>query len=284
MVGYYFFIQDYENGYRYANKWVELFGDSRELISTRLDMYIRSLNNLMIAQYKLMKHSELVQTKSRLKAVRKYPAVLLNQNIRQKITKYTYVHEFNVIFMRGNFSRGVALLERIKPHLEYFISTIDDHSRIIFYFKVACLYFGNSDFSETLKWLNRIINTEDKDLRQDIHCFSRIMALVAHYELDNSDIIDYYIRSTYQFLLKMNDLHNFQQLILSFLKKLTLNLSERELLREFIQLRNNLLELENNKYEKRAFVYFDIISWLESRIYKKSVQEIIKSRSVNLIS
>ena len=36
--------------------------------------------------------------------------------------------------------------------------------------------------------------------------------------------------------------------------------------------------LQKNKFEKRAFLYFDIISWLESKIENRSVQEIIKEK------
>jgi RNase P/RNase MRP subunit POP5 len=34
----------------------------------------------------------------------------------------------------------------------------------------------------------------------------------------------------------------------------------------------------NNPYEKRAFIYFDIISWLESKIEHKKVQDIIREK------
>ena len=36
--------------------------------------------------------------------------------------------------------------------------------------------------------------------------------------------------------------------------------------------------LQDNKFEKRAFLYFDIISWLESKIENRSVQLIIKEK------
>ena len=70
LVGYYFFIQDFDKGYMYAKKWVELLAGSRELISSRLDMYIKGINNLMIAQYKLVKYHEFVNSHKQLKAIR----------------------------------------------------------------------------------------------------------------------------------------------------------------------------------------------------------------------
>ena len=44
-----------------------------------------------------------------------------------KLLKYTYVHEFNRIFMLGDFKAGVSLMNRIKPGLEDFIAQLDNH-------------------------------------------------------------------------------------------------------------------------------------------------------------
>jgi RNase P/RNase MRP subunit POP5 len=40
-----------------------------------------------------------------------------------------------------------------------------------------------------------------------------------------------------------------------------------------------MLLLVNSAYEKRAFIYFDIISWLESKIEKRPVQDIIQQKA-----
>lgn len=212
------------------------------------------------------------------------PGVSLNENIRLKLIKYSYVHEFNRYFMLGDFEQGVALMNRIKPKLEAFASQLDNHSRIILYYKTACLYFGNDNYSEAIVHLNKIINTQEGELREDIHSFARIVNLICHYELGNTDIIDYYIRSTYRFLLKKGDMQTFQRYILIFLKKLGSGTTQDQLMSHFESLRMQLLPLENNIYEKRPFMYFDIISWLESKIRKKPIQLIIKEKAMKTLS
>ena len=283
-VGYCFFIQDFENGYYYAKKWVNLFNQFPELIPSKLDEYIRSLNRLMVAQYKLMKYHEFVENHKKLKAIRTNPKWELNDNIRLKLLKYTYVHEFNKYFMLGDFSKGVLLMNRIKPGLEEFIEKLDNHSRIILYYKIACLYFGKEDYREAIKWLNKIIHSGEADLREDVHCFARILNLISHYELGNTDIIDYCLKSTYLFFLKKDDLHIYQKYILKFLKNLNRNLTEKDLIDRFESLRKRLLPLVDSAYEKRMFIYFDIISWLESKIQKRPVQEVIREKADLIIN
>lgn len=278
-VNYYFFLQDFESGYKYAREWVRLFDDHKELKTFRVENYLNAINNLMIAQYKLYKYHKFVNSSRRLREIRHYSKSLLNENIRLKLLKYTYVHEFNRIFMLGDFKAGVSLMTKIKPGLEDFIAQLDNHSKLILYYKVACLYFGNDNYNEAVQWLNRILNSDNVDIREDIHSFARILSLIAHYELGNMDVIDYYIRSTYRFMLNKDDLHQFQKAILRFLRKLAGEFTEEDLIPEFEKLLHRLIPLQTNPYEKRAFIYFDIISWLESKIQQRRVQEVIAEKA-----
>ncbi len=281
---YYFFIQDFKEGYNYALQWVQLYDEYKELRTGRIEGYLNALNNLMIAQYKLNEYRGFVETTRRLREVRHYPKNLTNENIRLKLLKYTYVHEFNRIFMLGDFGAGVSLMNKIKPGLEDFIEQLDNHSKIILYYKVSCLYFGNDNYSQAILWLNRVINSEQADLREDIHSFARILNLISHYELGNLDVIDYYIRSAYRFMLKKDDLYLFQKAILNFIRKLAGEFREEDLIPEFEKLLELLRPLQNKQFEKRAFIYFDIISWLESKISGRRVAEVIAEKGQLLLN
>lgn len=284
LVGYYFFLQDFEKGHLYAKKWVNLFDMNKEIKNSKIETYLNAINNLMIAEFKLYRYHDFVASSKRLRDLRRSPKGMSNENIQLKLLKYTYVHEFNRFFMLGDFDIGVSLINKLKPGLENFISQLDNHSRLIMYYKLACLYFGNSNYNQSITWLNRILNYENIDLREDIHSFARILNLISHYELGNMDVIDYYIRSTYRFLLKKEDMHLFQKYILRFLKVLSAEFTEARLVPEFKKLRSQLLPLQENPFEKRAFIYFDIISWLESKIEKKEVQEVIAEKARLIIT
>ena len=78
------------------------------------------------------------------------------------------------------------------------------------------------------------------------------------------------------FLLKKSDLHMFQKYIINFLRRLGKGTEYYALTSMFKELRNQLLPLLNSRFENRAFDYFDIISWLESKVEKKPVEFIVK--------
>lgn len=281
-IGYYFFIQDFESGNKEAEKMVALFESNHGLIISKTDFYISALNKLSISQSKLSKFNEFVYTVQKLQEIDKIPGLVINADIRARLYKYYYMHEFNKYLMLGDFAQGSKFLSNLENELEKFISKLDKHSKIILNYKIACMYFGNSEYSKSLFWLNKIINEQDIDIRRDIHCFARILNLVTHYEMGNVDVIDYYIRSTFRFLAKKYDLRLYQQYILTFLKNLGKN-PNRNLKDEFKKLRDQLIPLSDRPYERRAFIYFDIISWLESKIEHKPVGEIIRQKALEKI-
>jgi len=282
-VGYYFFIQDFERGHEYAKKWVELFENYQEYKIPKIEMYIKSLNNLLVSQSKLFRYEDFKNTVQKFDEIENLKDLKITENIRLLLFKYSSTHKINRYFLTGEFNEGVQIIPEIAASLEDFEQLLDTHYIIIFYYKFACMYFGNSDYQKVVFWLNKIINMKDLDLRSDIHSFARILNLISHYELGNLDLVDYYIRSTYRFLIKKNDLHLFQKIIMKFLRKLS-SITRDQLHDAFIELREQLLPLNEKFYERRPFIYFDIISWLESKIDNRNVQEVIHEKALKKIS
>lgn len=280
--GYHFFIQDNERGYRYAQKWFGLFENNPEKIIPKIEYYIKALNNLLTAQFKLFRYREFELNTKKFADIAKMPNLKLTFNLQQQIFKYSSIHKINKYFMLGQFTEGTKIIPDIANSLEKFENNLDTHSLTIFYYKFACMYFGDEDYQQTIFWLNKIINAKDVNIRSDINGFARILNLISHWELKNAEIVDYYIRSTYRYLIKKADFHQFQKYILKFLRKMS-NISPDGLQQAFIDLKKDLEPLKNNAYEKRAFVYFDIISWLESKIKNRPNQLIIREKAMKKI-
>src|SRR5690606_20380661 len=116
------------------------------------------------------------------------------------------------------------------------------------------------------------------EMREDLLCFSRILNLVAHYEAGLDYHLDRLIRSTYKFLIRMNDLHEVQKEMIKFLRNLP-NVSPLEIKDEFRKLHATLKQYEDHPYERRAFLYLDIISWLESKINNLPVAQVIAEKN-----
>ena len=114
-------------------------------------------------------------------------------------------------------------------------------------------------------------------MRTDLQCYSRLLHLIAHYELGNFGLLEYLTKSVYRFMAKMENLSHVEEEIFRFVRK-SFNLKPGQLKEEFGKLLEKLKAYEKNRFETRAFVYLDIISWLESKIADVPVQDVIRDK------
>ncbi|MFA5668546.1 MAG: hypothetical protein WC967_04825 [Balneolaceae bacterium] len=270
-------VQDFLLQYRYSQKWVELFRKNPDMLALEPIWYIKGMHVLLEALFMLGHYDKHEQELKHLEEFVKNPPSRTNENLETIGFMYSYTSKINSHFIAGTFSEGIKLVPELNQELDRFSTRVDPHRILIFYYKIACLYFGAGENLQAIHYLNKIINYPDQRLREDIHCFARILSLIAHFELGNETLVDYQIRSTYRFLRKMNDLNMVQEEILKFLRNLG-GVKQSEVRNEFIKLRSRLLEINEMPFQKRHFLYLDIISWLEAKIANKPVQDIIKGK------
>jgi hypothetical protein len=189
---------------------------------------------------------------------------------------YLYIAKINQYFLDGTFEEGLLLVPTISEKLIEFQLHLDRHRILVFYYKIASLYFGAGEYGSSIDYLNKIINWK-VDLRNDLQCYSRLLHLIAHYELGNFDLMEYLVKSVYRFMAKMENLSLVEEEMFKFLRK-SFHLSPQKLKPEFKKLLEKLKQFEQSRFETRAFVYLDIISWLESKVYEKPVSSIIRKK------
>ncbi|MDA3893729.1 MAG: hypothetical protein PF517_18860 [Salinivirgaceae bacterium] len=276
-VWYYLIIQDFLMVYRYSLKWVELFKENPDAIIAQPDLYIKGLSNMLDGLYLTGDYNRFNNVLKELGKVKNSPKIPMTKNVELLHYHHYYTHSINKHFMEGNFTKGVSIIPRIVEFLEKNEIYIDNHNILVFYYKIACMYFGSGDHKNTARYLNIVINYKDVELRSDIQCFSRMLNLITHFEMNNFELIEYLVKNTYRFLSKMKDLHRVQKEVLFFLRRLPATPPDK-LNDAFKALLIKLKELQKDPFEKRPSLYLDIISWLESKISGVTVQEIIRAK------
>ncbi|MCX2680087.1 hypothetical protein OOZ15_09070 [Galbibacter sp. EGI 63066] len=279
---YSFLIQDFLSCYKYSLKWVELFYENEQMIYLNPVFFLKGNNYLLESMFYVKYRSGFEETLDRLEATinnKKFPK---NDNIEVLAFLYICSNKLNLHFLEGSFEDGLYLEEEIVDGLKQYRDKIDEHHIMVLYYKIACLHFGNGDNKKCISYLKKIIENKNLSMREDLMCFARVLSLVAHYEAGMDYHLEVQLKSTYKFLLKMNDLHEVQKEMIKFLKNLG-EIYPHELKDEFKKLHKTLKKYEDHPYEKRAFLYLDIISWLESKIENRPVAEIIQEKAKQFI-
>jgi hypothetical protein len=273
-----FLVQDFLASYKFAYKWVQLFYDNPNMIYLNPVFFLKGNHYFLESLYMLKYTSNFKKYLSLLEETIQDPKFPVNDNIASLSFLYVYNNKLNLHILEGTFAESEYLipeiLEKIKLHSEH----LDEHHEMLFFYKIASIYFGNEKYNECINYLDKIINNKNLTMREDLMCFARLLSLIAHYELGKDYYLENHLKNTYKFLLKMNDLHEVQKEIIKFLRNLN-NFYPADIKKEFKKMHARFVELEKNTYEKRAFLYLDIISWLESKIENRKIADIIKEKA-----
>lgn len=273
---YGFILQDLLMYYRYCQKWVDAFDREPYMKSVDTQMYIKGMHNLLNAHFMLLNYDKFNYTIKQFEAFYISKEANSNDNNRVQSFIYLYTAKVNQHFLEGSFTEGLNLVPEIEAKIDEFRLKMDRHRILVFYYKIASLYFGSGDNEKTIEYLNRIINWK-VDLRTDLQCYSRLLHLIAHYELGNYDLLEYLIKSVYRFMANMQNLSVVEEEIFRFLRK-SFHLDKKQVKSAFVALKNKLEKYKDNPLESRSFMYLDIISWLESKIKNVPVQDIIRHK------
>jgi hypothetical protein len=275
-VWYAFIRQDFIQYYRYSQKWVDVFMAHPELIKVETASYIKGMHNLMNAHFSLLNTEKLAQNIRQFEQFTKLKHLQANENNRILAYQYLYTARINLYFLQGNFTKGLRLVPFLEAMLKEYGLFLDTHRVLVFYYKIASLYFGSGNNEKAIGYLNRIINQKG-DLRTDLQCYARLLHLIAHYELGNFDLLEYLIKSVYRYMSKMENLSKVEEEVFAFIRR-SFKVGAQALKPEFQKLLTSLKKYEGNPLESRAFVYLDVISWLKSKINNVQVQDVIKEK------
>ena len=274
---YSFLTQDFLKSYKYANKWVELFYENEAMIKLNPVFFLKGNNYLLESLFYLRHHKKFKTTLERLEIILKSDSFPKDDNIAVLSFLYLYNNKLNLHFIEGTFEEGIPLVDVVLKNIKEFRDRIDEHHIMLFYYKIASLYFGAGDNKKCIEYLEKIIGNRTLQMREDLMCFARILSLIAHYESGMDYHLDVQLKSTYKFLIKMNDLHGVQRHMIDFLKGLG-DIYPHQIKNEFVKLYEKLKMYEDDPYERRSFLYLDFLSWLESKIQNKPVAEIIQEK------
>jgi hypothetical protein len=274
---YYYMMQDFANNYKFAQKWADLFESNPSMIKQNHSLYIKGLHNVLSASFMANRQDKFLFNFEKLNNFETAHQEDFTMNDESVFEMTKYVHLVNLIFITGRYTDNLHLITPVEEKLADEDNEWDNNRRLMFQYKMACVHFGAGNHSRSIDYLNAIINNPIYDLRNDIQCFARFLNLIAHYELGNQLLISYQIKSVYRFLSKMEELQQVQKEIFAFLRKIP-QIHNNQLKNEFIDLRKKLIKFQQDPYERRAFLYLDIIAWLDSKIDGVPIEQVIQAK------
>ena len=239
--------------------------------------YVSALNSYLSSLIFLKIFNEADLVISKLKKI--------EENTTPYIKNIIFINSYNFLLVKyiltGEFEKGAELV----PEIELRIKSLKGKKKINveekFDYTISYIYFGLGEYDKSLKWLNKILSKNQNEVRPDLLSFAHILNLIIHFELDNIILLEYIVKNSYRFLYKRKKLYKVENAVLNLIRK-TYGINSKEKLQEyFMDFYVSLKEITKDPYEKIALEYFDLLSWLESKIENKKFADVIKSKAEN---
>lgn len=272
---YYYSLNDFRKAYEFIQKILLLFDTYPLHKHESNEQFLNTVFNRIGLENNLREFDKALESIKYLKTL-KAVSIPLQNHLNFRLV----VYELSIYCLSINLKAGYT---RVKELDEFFsspqINDISISTWHIIHYQAAFLCIGGKDFKLAIRFLNKIVNRHaQSESRNDIVRYSKILLLVCYYELGDTDHIEYAVKSVYRYLLKKEKLFAFEKAILKFVKKMP-SLTKNDLtLKAFKTLKEELEQILKDPFERGAMEYFDFISWLESKIYKQPLEELIKEK------
>lgn len=263
---WYHYIQlDLERAWEKASDWVNLFLLDPEMTLKDPDLYMRSLYYLLVFSFLLDREDDHSRNLFRLGDFIDLHQESLNPNSQSIGLIYLNLSRYNHFFLQRDYVAAIGAVSGLEHTIDHEITTIDDHRRMLFYYKFAYAFFVSGDYDRALDYVNKILNNRGSFLRDDIHINTRLLALFCHYELDNLSFVDSELVNVQRLVTRSDESSPLHRLALALLRQLVrAPISERETVLQDGWCR--LQQLATEPYERKSLRYFDLVGWMQKQL------------------
>lgn len=267
-------IKNNEKAYRFSNKILSLFDEDPEKKKHAAIQYSGYINNTILFCHLLRRYTDIEQHLQQLQEIR--PLLKTKYEEARFFEIYTN-NLLNLYNTTGRFTQARKLLPGIIEELPGHEKKLADRDKLLLYGNIAYTFFGLGDYKSCLSWINKIRNGLPVNIRPDFESEVQMVNIIVHRELGHTELIPHLVVSFYRLLRKKSLLKKPEKYLLRFLKKLPEADTAPKLIREMAGLRDKIAAY--SKAGAEPFFFFDIGSWLESKIQKKEFAAIISERS-----
>ncbi|MFT5248098.1 MAG: tetratricopeptide (TPR) repeat protein, partial [Gammaproteobacteria bacterium] len=240
--------------------------DSKPLVRDDLPKrYILTLSNLLRIQIDTGRINEALEMIQMMRKVSKKTA-FSSEDIALRVFKSTYLAEMRIYEKKGEYEKAISNIDIVVNGLDINEGRMNKEQELLFLNTISTVYFGAGRYKESLQWLNRVLNDNEPNLRQDLYSYARLFNLVVHFELGNYDLLEYIIKSTTRYLSKRERDHDLEVVILNYMKRLVRGTQNSDLHEIFVEFKEELSAQLSRQNDEIILDHFNFIIWIDSKL------------------
>ena len=260
------------NSYKELN---ELFEQNQQFWSNPPIYYLSVLEGVLESLRSVSNYNEMPYFLDKLKKL----ALDSSPEFKINATCLLFQYELFPYLDKGDFSACTELIYKYKETLydkETWLNPIRKSELLLY---TTLVHIGNQNYKTAKKYITNAIvdhNIKYLPLMRTI----RLVRLIAYYETQEFDLIRHESHSIQRNMSSSKEkTFKTEHFILSFLNKRELPILRRDREEYWNKISPKIQELYQDKYESQLLRLFDFTAWIESKVRKEKLSEVLKQRA-----
>lgn len=208
-----------------------------------------------------------------IEEMKSLPAASFNDE--GEVFQNVYFSEHLYHMNKGDFEKAESLVPDIQAGLETFEAKINKARLLSFQFNIMVMYFLMHRFKEAATWADKILDDKG-EIKQGIQVVTRILYPIIHFELGHHDLVENLTRAAYRYLLNKKRLHEFERLMVNYLKQMPFTANDAEFKRMLQTFNEDLSTLMKDSNLSVAFGMEEMKLWSTSRLHGQKMTDLIR--------
>jgi hypothetical protein len=268
---------NYEKSLIAAQRGLKIMDDNPDLQKEDPHKYVSSLINMAMSLQELERFNECLYYTKKLRTFVKQPVFSFYSQLQTRAYTLSYYSELEVYIRNGQIEKAIQLIPVIEKHIELPSRGISEYLKMGLYLEITYAYIIAGNYKKALLWANKILSRPSS--RTDIQPIARIMNILIHYELGNTDVLESMIASAEHFLKSKDRFYEYEKEIFRMIKRLQAAGNNKTQLAIFSELKEYAQQMSLGEYGKIVLEYFDITLWVDSKLEGRTMTAIIKKRN-----
>ena len=210
--------------------------------------------------------------------LQKLKAVPVKHQMEESRVFYRYYDLLlRYLVQTGEFKKASDLADVIENGLKQYENNIHKSRELSIKYQLAYAYFGVKNYKKSITWINKLL-VDKSDFRSDFISFSHILSCICVFEQGDYLSTESVYRAALYFSNKNKTKSKLETTFLTYFRKIYKMDDPGKRKALFITFKKEMDQLLKSPIEKSLLEYFDLQSWIESKISNKIFYEVVKGK------
>lgn len=237
--------------------------------------YVRTVSNIVNCHIDLAEYKEAEEMILFLRALPEKEEAFSSADISVNVFRNAGLAQMLISQKTGDYARGVKDAEELMKTLSELEGKMHKEHELTFFYQFAHIYFLAGQHNKALYWINKLLNDNENNLRQDVYSYVRLFNLVVHYELGNLDLLEYTLKSTARYLQRRGRDYPIEKVVLENMRKLIRAQNDESRRRIFQQFKEEMHASLKGPEDQVVLKYFDFFQWIDHKLDSKWIPALV---------